>query len=685
MLASWTSATALTATSGPTFAYFYATSSSATSTLQGGFLASIGGGNIGIGTSTPGALFSLAGQGAANQSLLFSGINMVYASSSTTTIPTGVNAFSIATSSSTAIPMLSFDTTNSRVGFGTTSPSATFSVAGASYFQESLGIGTTSPYALLSVEANTTATDLFAVGDTGTSSPLFVVKGSGRVGIGTTSPAALFSVAGDVFIGASAQAGTGGTLKVGGTNTSFRAQDTNVAFGRSGCIQNNAIIEVGYAGCLANNNANYDLTTASADPFGMRFGPMIRASANITDTHIFAIAGAVQDDGTARTFANVYQLHLTSMGKGTDTTVTTAYGLYVEPVTIGGTNVGAAINSDVQLDMPGAATTNGTCKATAGGVDLESIRDCSGAPSDIAEWYDTTSEVELGDIVVPSSNMMEYVAARLENFYDKEGKLITENAVVPGATTSISVLTRSSSSFQPNLLGIVATAPYQTFGEDVQKTASHPQRIALVGRVPVKVSTESGPIKIGDRITSSSLAGVGMKATKDGVTVGIALESFDGSSGTQCSSSTSSETKCGKILVFVNLGYSKLDDPLLKSNFNSDGSSTSIGTNAFSVDQQSGKVNVSFFGDLNLNGNSIINVSRILGMDGKWKIDENGNIVVNKINANEVVTGKLCVEDICVTKDKFKSVFGGSSENVLETSSISALEPVEEETATSTP
>lgn len=73
----------------------------------------------------------------------------------------------------------------------------------------------------------------------------------------------------------------------------------------------------------------------------------------------------------------------------------------------------------------------------------------------------------------------------------------------------------------------------------------------------IKVSTdsfitESGPIRIGDRVTSSSLSGVGMnpvrekslqatevapegvafsngvKATKDGYTVGIALESFDG-------------------------------------------------------------------------------------------------------------------------------------------------------------
>ncbi|MEK7152653.1 MAG: hypothetical protein AAB834_01790, partial [Patescibacteria group bacterium] len=145
-------------------------------------------GRFGVGTSTAGSLISFAGDGTASTSLLLSGINTIYASSSTSTIASALNAFSIATSTS-AIPMLTFDTTNSRVGFGSTSPATAFSVAGASYFNGNVGVGTSSPYALLSVEANTTATDLFVVGDYGTTSPLFVVKGSGNVGIGTTSTA----------------------------------------------------------------------------------------------------------------------------------------------------------------------------------------------------------------------------------------------------------------------------------------------------------------------------------------------------------------------------------------------------------------------------------------------------------------------------------------------------------------
>jgi len=52
--------------------------------------------------------------------------------------------------------------------------------------------------------------------------------------------------------------------------------------------------------------------------------------------------------------------------------------------------------------------------------------------------------------------------------------------------------------------------------------------IALKGRVPIKLSTENGPIKTGDKITLSSIPGVGMKATEADTVVGTALEDFDG-------------------------------------------------------------------------------------------------------------------------------------------------------------
>jgi hypothetical protein len=66
--------------------------------------------------------------------------------------------------------------------------------------------------------------------------------------------------------------------------------------------------------------------------------------------------------------------------------------------------------------------------------------------------------------------------------------------------------------------------------------------LVLAGRVPVKVSTENGPIAIGDWLAPSSQAGVAMRASGPGPVVGIALES--------------SSQKRGTVLCFVKVGES---------------------------------------------------------------------------------------------------------------------------------
>jgi hypothetical protein len=84
------------------------------------------------------------------------------------------------------------------------------------------------------------------------------------------------------------------------------------------------------------------------------------------------------------------------------------------------------------------------------------------------------------------------------------------------------------------IIGVVSTNPGVTLGGFGQKELLHYRKvpIALVGRIPVKISLENGPIEIGDRITASSTPGVGMKANETSVVVGIALEPFDGTAET---------------------------------------------------------------------------------------------------------------------------------------------------------
>lgn len=104
--------------------------------------------------------------------------------------------------------------------------------------------------------------------------------------------------------------------------------------------------------------------------------------------------------------------------------------------------------------------------------------------------------------------------------------------------------------YQSNLLGVVATAPGMILGPKADNT--YP--IALVGRVPVKVSTENGVPQIGDRLVASSIPGVAMRATKAGQVIGQVLEAPNPENLTTCAAN--SAWSCGEITMFVNLGQS---------------------------------------------------------------------------------------------------------------------------------
>ena len=70
------------------------------------------------------------------------------------------------------------------------------------------------------------------------------------------------------------------------------------------------------------------------------------------------------------------------------------------------------------------------------------------------------------------------------------------------------------------------------------------RQVGMMGHILTKVSIENGPISPGDPLTTSSLPGHAMKATKSGYVVGKALKSFDGSQGAT-----------GMIEVLINPGW----------------------------------------------------------------------------------------------------------------------------------
>lgn len=190
------------------------------------------------------------------------------------------------------------------------------------------------------------------------------------------------------------------------------------------------------------------------------------------------------------------------------------------------------LKTDDALVVVGRATVDATVGASttalcySGAATSAQIEDCSGAPVDLAENFGTAdASIEAGDIVV----------------IDKTREAVSAN--VRGLFSTKAYIKKSSHSYDAGAIGVVSTQPSQLYGDDgLFDDSENPRPVSLAGRVPVKVNTESGPIRPGDRITASSASGVGMKASKGGRVIGIALSSFSGE-GT------------GSVIVFVNPHY----------------------------------------------------------------------------------------------------------------------------------
>lgn len=83
--------------------------------------------------------------------------------------------------------------------------------------------------------------------------------------------------------------------------------------------------------------------------------------------------------------------------------------------------------------------------------------------------------------------------------------------------------------------GVVSTEPGVTLNAKGAEEEDDRPALALAGRVPVKVTATSRPIRIGDLLVASSKPGRAMRASADpavGTVIGKALESFSGDRGT---------------------------------------------------------------------------------------------------------------------------------------------------------
>lgn len=668
-------------------------------------------GNVGIGTTTPAALLSVAGSAylgnsTANTLTIHSGVVNYPVSATSTVLNATINAWSISTSTSIT-PILSVST------FAGTGVASTTSAG-------RLGIGTTTPEARLSIDGSTAAnlgiagihiigTTTSATGGTQFGNRMIFYNRptlTANTFVGNFLRIFDDSGLGNTARGMEVQSGSGTTTA--GVNTGMFA--TAKTFGLQGITTGTAAGTLIPAGVYAESQSPtqgqalrvYTATTSTADlallfqegtqtfsgtglkmNFGKGTGPFAGNFLNLQVNDVSALVAS--STGT--------------IGIGTSSPLaasggvpSTHKGLHIESGTMA---AGAAATATPVLlldsDEAGAATRFFFTMRSAvssspvnqyafntNGTGYSRVAFSSGG-ADVAEWYPAKNDrlnLENGDLLMVDGSSFDSQVKR------SEGK-VSDSRVI----------------------GVVSTKPGLIAGNGPSIDTPHNNDVlvALAGRVPVKVSDENGKIRPGDRLTSSSIPGVAMKARGDGFTIGVALEGFDGInlrspgvmhaeavevtsnepqkrsrlitrdtrhyggeiSSTATSGSVYEETiqetilvgtttvvappngsavdatthdgkqiKVGKILFFVNLASVRLDGAIPQ--LASPGAGLAANQNggmSWSVDQQSGKVTANLLGNVNMQGNNILDIGKISGMFGKWSIDESGKLVVDEVQA----------------------------------------------------
>jgi hypothetical protein len=183
---------------------------------------------------------------------------------------------------------------------------------------------------------------------------------------------------------------------------------------------------------------------------------------------------------------------------------------------------------------------------------------------------------------------------------------------------------RSDSAYQDTVAGVISTNPTIVVGSG--KT-EYTAVMAMVGRVPVKVTNENGSIKRGDLLVSASQAGYAMRydpakdpGAKLVAVIGIALEPFNGYQG--------------KILSLIRSSWVYNRDQAITNIQNNiqqlasvQGVDLSENENgSLTVKNNGGQINYSGE-NLNLSGNLIINVRGLVAQNNKWYLDSDGNLV----------------------------------------------------------
>lgn len=100
--------------------------------------------------------------------------------------------------------------------------------------------------------------------------------------------------------------------------------------------------------------------------------------------------------------------------------------------------------------------------------------------------------------------------------------------------------------YEQNIIGVVSLNSAIVFSG---QSGANSYPVVSSGKTSILVSTINGPIKKGNLITTSTIAGVGMKANKSGYVLGMALDDYQ----------TKKPNQIGTVQVALNIHYATLN------------------------------------------------------------------------------------------------------------------------------
>ncbi|MBI4991764.1 MAG: hypothetical protein HZB99_00915, partial [Candidatus Harrisonbacteria bacterium] len=576
---------------------------SATSTFSGGLSLSAGNVNLATGgvylINNVGILNSTTlGSGVVNSSLTSVG------ALSSGSIVSGFGSVNIGANSLTAgAGSLSSLVTTGNVGVGTSTPSGALGVQGNALISGNLTAANLTATGTLSL-SGTTGTTTIASGQGFTigGSQLVVIGSTGNIGIGTTSPVRTLTINGNIggntvvdsqslttssTVTESTKASSyflannSGTTDASVTTTfnvtglpdldgtfafiELKAQKgvTTNARTQTVILQINGtqVTDVSTASTTAASTLNKNFTAVRMNSSwriigatgngsgGIGGGAVVKVKA--ADESVTSSAVLQNDDelsfpiGANETWSAFFSIEATSAASQPDiqfavaapsgATCDISFSLLNSPSSGAGADLGCGVAATgIAI---GAAqkvilfiTVSVQNGSTAGFVNFQWAQDISNG---------TATTVQLGSYLYAFKSIGADVA---EAYYTKDKTIVSGDLVAIDSSMRAGVQ-KTSGKYDRNTLGVITTMPGLALGDSKKPEGSRTVFVAITGRVPVKVSTENGPIVPGDFITSSSIPGVGMKATGSGMVIGQALAGYDGS-------------EVGTVLMFIKNFYS---------------------------------------------------------------------------------------------------------------------------------